>query len=108
MILYINKTRKGYENDKKKTYRLEVKTNDTKDDILDTLKPHIKKPFTKRKIFFVSATSENEAIRLLKKHLKTRKNKIIISSTTFVPKSYRNLPYKNVIPWNNARTIIFI
>ena len=52
----------------KRTYRFEVETPNIDADDIEILKgilPHIKQPFTSRKVFFVSALSKEDAIKIL-------------------------------------------
>lgn len=97
----------------KRTYRFEVETSniDTNDmEIIHVILPYIKQPFTTRKLFFVSALSIENGMEILQKYL-TENNitgKIIEPfDVTSVPKRYRNLEYKTVIYWDNARTLVF-
>lgn len=97
----------------KRTYRFEVETpNMNMDDmeILQGILPHIKHPFTARKVFFVSALSKEDALEILRNYLITSNiagNIIEPFDVTSVPQRYRNLDYKTVIYWNNARTLRF-
>ena len=97
----------------KRTYRFEVETpNMNMDDmeILQGILPHIKHPFTARKVFFVSALSKEDATEILQKYLREHHidGEIIEPfDVTSVPKRYRDLDYKTVIYWNNARTLRF-
>lgn len=97
----------------KRTYRFEVETPniDANDiEILKGILPYIKQSFTPRKIFFVSALSKEDAIKILQNYLITANiaGKIIEPfDVTSVPQQYRNLDYKTVIYWDNARTLRF-
>lgn len=97
----------------KRTYRFEVETpNMDMDDmeILHVILPYIKQPFTSRKVFFVSALSKEDALEILRNYLITSNiagNIIEPFDVTSVPQRYRNLDYKTVIYWNNARTLRF-
>lgn len=97
----------------KRTYRFEVETPnmDVDDmDILQIILPYIKQPFTSRKVFFVSALSKEDALEILRNYLITSNiagNIIEPFDVTSVPKRYRDLDYKTVIYWNNARTLRF-
>lgn len=97
----------------KRTYRFEVETpNMDMDDIeiLHVILPYITQPFTSRKVFFVSALSKEDAIKILQNYLITANiaGEIIEPfDVTSVPQRYRNLDYKTVIYWNNARTLRF-
>lgn len=97
----------------KRTYRFEVETStiDVDDmDIIHVILPYIKQPFTTRKLFFVSALSKEDAIEILQKYLiEYHITGEIIEpfDITSIPKRYRNLDYKTVIYWDNARTLVF-
>lgn len=93
----------------KKTYRFEVEYVDANDDVMSGILPYIMTPFITQKIFFVSALSKEEAIKLLHHYFMDTEQtiQIIEPNDDYIPKQYQNLEYKTVLYWKNARTLIF-
>lgn len=97
----------------KRTYRLELETTNIDVDdmkIIHVILPYMKQPCTTRKVFFISALSKEDAIEILRKYLMEYHidGEIIEPfDVTSVPKRYRDLEYKTIIYWDNARILRF-
>ena len=97
----------------KRTYRLELETTNIDVDdmkIIQVILPYMKQPCTTRKVFFISALSKEDAIEILRKYLMEYHidGEIIEPfDVTSVPKRYRDLEYKTIIYWDNARILRF-